>query len=83
MLSAWIYAACARHGQTKSPELATLFVRSCRISQLPIIPLFVFDGPGRPSYKRGKLVQGTNHWITQGMKEMLDAFGFAWIMVSS
>ncbi|KAF8055904.1 PIN domain-like protein [Lyophyllum atratum] len=77
--SAWIFRACYRHSKTKNPELATLFTRCCRLLQLPILPLFVFDGPARPKTKRGKAVRGNPHWLTAGMKEMLDVLAFPWI----
>lgn len=80
--SAWIYRACYRHGRTKNPELATLFARCSRLLVLPIMPLFVFDGPNRPKIKRGKTVRGNSHWLTEGMKEMLDSLAFPWIDVS-
>ncbi|KAF8907241.1 PIN domain-like protein [Gymnopilus junonius] len=75
----WVYRACYRHSCTKNPELATLYTRCNRLLQLPIHPLFVFDGPDRPRRKRGKHVRGNPHWIEQDFKLMLDTFGFAWI----
>ncbi|CAA7267181.1 unnamed protein product [Cyclocybe aegerita] len=74
-----IYRAIYRHGKTKNPELATLFARCARLFKLPICPLFVFDGPGRPKNKRGKKVRGTRLWLEQDFKTMLDGFGFTWI----
>lgn len=65
----------------KSPELATLFVWCVRLLQLPVAPLFVFDGADRPKNKRGKQVRGNEHWVTHGMKQMLDGFGFTWVEV--
>jgi hypothetical protein len=53
-----------------------------QLLQLPVLPLFIFDGDRRPKLKRGKAVRGNNHWITQDMQAMLDAFGFAWLKVS-
>ncbi|KAF8239772.1 hypothetical protein L208DRAFT_1236254 [Tricholoma matsutake] len=49
--SVWIYAACYCHSNTKSPELATLFARSCHLLRLPIYPVFVFNGQDRPNKK--------------------------------
>jgi hypothetical protein len=49
---------------------------------MPILPVFVFDGKGRPKLKRGKTVRGNAHWIIRDMKAMLDGFGFAWVEVS-
>ncbi|KAF8422836.1 PIN domain-like protein, partial [Boletus edulis BED1] len=73
--SIWFFhAAYGREGE--NPELRTLFFRCCRLLQLPLLPLFVFDGPNRPAIKRGKRVGGNVHWLTQGMKNIIDAFGF-------
>jgi Holliday junction resolvase YEN1 len=66
----------------KNPELLTLFSWCTHLLQLPVLPLFVFDGNGRPKLKRGKAVRGNPHWIIRDMKTMLDAFGFAWVDVS-
>ncbi|KAG9311064.1 hypothetical protein JVU11DRAFT_8969 [Chiua virens] len=75
--SIWFFhAAYGREGE--NPELRTLFFRCCRLLQSPLLPLFVFDGPNRPAVKRGKRVGGNIHWLTQGMKNIIDAFGFEW-----
>ncbi|KAG6826037.1 hypothetical protein H0H92_001350 [Tricholoma furcatifolium] len=74
--SAWIYQAHFHHGKNKNPELATLFARCVELFQLPILPLFVFDGPARPDFKRGKRVTKTPHWLTVDFKDLLDCMGF-------
>ncbi|KAF8556743.1 hypothetical protein OG21DRAFT_1602064 [Imleria badia] len=75
--SIWFFhAAYGREGE--NPELRTLFFRCCRLLQSPLLPLFVFDGPNRPAVKRGKRVGGNAHWLTQGMKNIIEAFGFEW-----
>jgi hypothetical protein len=76
--SSWIFWASYHHRHTKNPELVTLFVWCSRLFQLPVAPLFIFDGNHQPKNKRGKCVHGNQHWITHGMKEMLEGFGFAW-----
>lgn len=81
--SGLMFSACARHSRTKNPELATLFSQCSRLLQLPVKPLFAFDGSGRPKIKRGKAVRGNEHWLTHGFKEMLRAFGFPYIQVDS
>ncbi|KAG6374035.1 hypothetical protein JVT61DRAFT_4673 [Boletus reticuloceps] len=79
--SIWFFhAAYGREGE--NPELRTLFFRCCRLLQSPLLPLFVFDGPNRPAIKRGKRVGGNVHWLTQGMKNIIDAFGFEWRVAS-
>jgi len=75
--SIWFFhAAYGREGE--NPELRTLFFRCCRLLQTPLLPLFVFDGPKRPAVKRGKRVGGSAHWLTTGMKNIIQAFGFEW-----
>ncbi|EGN94841.1 hypothetical protein SERLA73DRAFT_30636, partial [Serpula lacrymans var. lacrymans S7.3] len=75
--SIWFFhAAYGKEGE--NPELRTLFFRCCRLMTTPFLPLFVFDGPKRPSVKRGKRVSGNSHWLTTGMKNIIEAFGFEW-----
>jgi holliday junction resolvase YEN1 len=52
------------------------------ISQVPFLPLFVFDGPLRPEMKRGKLIDMKPNWMVEGLKGMIEAFGFEWRTVS-
>src|ERR1700761_2992662 len=70
-LSGWIYRAVHKHGYTESPELVALFARCSRLFQLPFIPIFVFDGPGRPNIKRGRRIRGNDHWLTGHFQQML------------
>ncbi|KAK7027188.1 PIN domain-like protein [Favolaschia claudopus] len=81
--SSWMCRACALHGNTESPELVALFGRCARLFGLPFIPIFVFDGPLRPSMKRGKIVKGNDHWLTKSFQLMLEGFGFDWITAPS
>lgn len=75
--SIWFFhAAYGREGE--NPELRTLFFRCARLLSAPFLPLFVFDGPRRPSVKRGKRISGNQHWLTDGMKNIINAFGFEW-----
>lgn len=79
--SIWFYhATYGREGE--NPELRTLFFRCTRLMTMPFLPLFVFDGPKRPQIKRGKRISGKNHWMVQGMQEIITAFGFEWRMAS-
>ena len=80
--SIWFYhAAYGREGE--NPELRTLFFRCSRLLGIPLLPLFVFDGPKRPSMKRNKKISGKAHWLTDGMKNIIEAFGFEWHMVNT
>ncbi|OJA09143.1 hypothetical protein AZE42_02315 [Rhizopogon vesiculosus] len=75
--SIWFFhAAYGKEGE--NPELRTLFFRCSKLMSMPLLPLFVFDGPKRPSIKRGKRVGGNAHWLTTGMKNIIAAFGFEW-----
>ncbi|KII83853.1 hypothetical protein PLICRDRAFT_147946 [Plicaturopsis crispa FD-325 SS-3] len=75
--SIWFFHAA--HGKEgENPELRTLFFRCARLMNTPFLPLFVFDGPKRPGFKRGKRVSGESHWLTTGMKSIIEAFGFEW-----
>ncbi|KAK7053587.1 PIN domain-like protein [Favolaschia claudopus] len=76
--SSWMCRACALPGYTESPELVTLFARCSRLFGLPFIPVFIFDGPARPSIKRGKVVKGDDHWLTASFQSMIEGFGFYW-----
>ncbi|KAG6881637.1 hypothetical protein C0993_000647, partial [Termitomyces sp. T159_Od127] len=44
----------------------------------PFLPLFVFDGPKRPEWKRGKKINRTSHKLIPGMKAIVESFGFEW-----
>lgn len=80
--SIWFYhATYGREGE--NPELRTLFFRCSRLLGIPLLPLFVFDGPKRPSMKRNKKISGKAHWLTEGMKNIIEAFGFEWHMVTA
>jgi hypothetical protein len=80
--SIWFFHAA--HGKEgENPELRTLFFRCTRLMAMPFLPLFIFDGPKRPSVKRGKRITGNQHWLTNGMKSIIEAFGFEWRMVSA
>ncbi|KAK2746628.1 hypothetical protein FQN57_002972 [Myotisia sp. PD_48] len=54
-VSIWLFQVQAGQGGY-NPALRTLFFRLARLISLPIHPIFVFDGPNRPKFKRGKLV---------------------------
>jgi Holliday junction resolvase YEN1 len=60
----------------ENPELRLLFYRLSNILKMAMIPVFVFDGSGRPSVKRGKKVSALPHWMTERFREFIDAFGF-------
>ncbi|KZV62574.1 hypothetical protein PENSPDRAFT_692391 [Peniophora sp. CONT] len=77
--SIWFFhAENGREGE--NPELRTLFFRCTRLLNKPFLPVFVFDGPKRPDVKRGKRIDKSSHWMVDGMKRIIAAFGFEWRM---
>ncbi|KDR78909.1 hypothetical protein GALMADRAFT_64217 [Galerina marginata CBS 339.88] len=75
--SIWFFhAECGREGE--NPVLRTLFFRCAILMRTTFLPIFVFDGPKRPKFKRGKRVSGGSHALVPGMKQIVEAFGFEW-----
>jgi Holliday junction resolvase YEN1 len=71
------------HAQAgENPELRSLFYKLASILKLPITPIFVFDGPARPSVKRGVNVITKPNWLTKPLQELISAFGFQFYTVS-
>ncbi|KAI9069653.1 PIN domain-like protein, partial [Trametes sanguinea] len=62
----------------ENPELRTFYYRLAMLAERPVHVVFVNDGPLRPAIKRGKSVKTAPHWMTEGMRRFVDAFGFAW-----
>lgn len=61
----------------KNPALRTLYYRLLRLLALSIQPLFVFDGPHRPPFKRGRMVAPGAACLPNFLtKELLKRFGF-------
>ncbi|KAM6489713.1 PIN domain-like protein [Amanita muscaria] len=60
----------------ENPELRTLFFKLCHLLKTCTLPIFVFDGPSRPSVKRGKAVRHAPSWIEGRFKLLIEAFGF-------
>ena len=59
-----------------NPALRTLYYRLIRLLALPILPLFVFDGPSRPSFKRNQRVARVPAYITSRQQALISLFGF-------
>lgn len=76
-VSSWMYHAQKSTGGHQ-PLLRSFFWRLCRLLAVPrILPVFVFDGPLRPSEKRGK----TRHTYREAafvtpLRDLIAAFGF-------
>ncbi|PWN47206.1 hypothetical protein IE53DRAFT_262463 [Violaceomyces palustris] len=73
--SLWLFHSQSGQGGS-NPQLRTLFYRLARLLSLPILPLFVFDGASRPSFKRGRHVAGVTHPIQRPFVALIHAFGF-------
>ena len=79
--SLWFHHAQFSKGG-ENPELRLLFFRLCALAELPILPLFIFDGRNRPKVKRGsRMGKSGSHPLTEGMKKLLDIFGMQWRVV--
>ena len=83
--SAWVYSftnAFSWHiaGTGKSIEMPIIFSRLAAISQMPLHPHFIFDGPNRPSFKQDedRLSGSRPPLLEKRFQELLDAFGFGW-----
>ncbi|KAF8341767.1 hypothetical protein F5887DRAFT_1218180 [Amanita rubescens] len=77
--SIWFFhAEYGKEGE--NPVLRTLFFRCATLMRTTFLPLFVFDGPKRPDFKRGKKINKTSHKLIPGMKAIIEAFGFEWRM---
>ncbi|KAG6859763.1 hypothetical protein C0995_004398, partial [Termitomyces sp. Mi166 len=75
--SIWFFhAEYGKEGE--NPVLRTLFFRCATLMHSPFLPLFVFDGPKRPEWKRGKKINRTSHKLIPGMKAIVESFGFEW-----
>ena len=65
-----------------NPEIRCLLFKLFNLSEMPIIPLFMFDGRQRPTLKRGsKKGKSGSHNLSKKMKEMLDICGMEWRVV--
>ncbi|THV08255.1 hypothetical protein K435DRAFT_707930 [Dendrothele bispora CBS 962.96] len=73
--SIWFFhAEYGKEGE--NPELRTLFFRCAQLINHGFLPLFVFDGPKRPEFKRGKRINKSAHKLVTGMQAIIEAFGF-------
>ena len=75
-ISIWQFQIQVTQGG-KSPALRTLYYRLVKLLSLSIQPIFVFDGPYRPSFKRGvrraPFTSSVDNFLT---KQLLKLFGF-------
>jgi Holliday junction resolvase YEN1 len=75
-ISIWQFQVQAAKGGS-NPAIRTLFYRLVRLLGHSIQPLFVFDGPNKPTFKRGKRSTGTGDATSKAMmKRLIRLFGF-------
>ena len=75
-VSIWQFQAQSGKGGT-NPVLRTFYYRLLRLLRLCIQPLFIFDGPNKPPFKRNKRTgQGIASLPDYMTKAMLQKFGF-------
>ncbi|KAH8906559.1 hypothetical protein BR93DRAFT_968151 [Coniochaeta sp. PMI_546] len=75
-ISIWQFQVQAAKGGS-NPAIRTLFYRLVRLLGHSIQPLFVFDGPHKPAFKRGKRSTGTGDATSKAMmKRLIRLFGF-------
>ncbi|KAK5110546.1 hypothetical protein LTR62_005738 [Meristemomyces frigidus] len=77
----WLFQIqCGKGGS--NPALRTFYYRLLRLLTLNIWPLFVFDGPNKPLFKRNKKVGGQGVKVATVpeflAKQLLKEFGFPW-----
>ncbi|PIB03176.1 Flap endonuclease GEN 1 [Cercospora beticola] len=80
-ISIWLFQILASKGGS-NPALRTFYYRLLRLLSLNIHPLFVFDGPNKPAFKRNKKVGGPGVRVASVpeflAKELLRKFGYPW-----
>lgn len=78
----WLFQIQSGRGGS-NPALRTFYYRLLRLLSLNIWPLFVFDGPNKPLFKRNKKVGGGSGVRVATVpeflaKQLLKQFGFPW-----
>ncbi|EKG15687.1 DNA repair protein [Macrophomina phaseolina MS6] len=74
--SIWLFQIQSSKGGT-NPALRTFYYRLLRLISLSIHPLFVFDGPNKPPFKRNKRTGPNVASIPEFLaKQLLKQFGF-------
>jgi Holliday junction resolvase YEN1 len=80
-ISIWLFQIQSGKGGS-NPALRTFYYRLLRLLSLNIHPLFVFDGPNKPLFKRNKKVGGPGVQVASVpeflAKQLLKQFGFPW-----
>ncbi|EFX06036.1 flap structure-specific endonuclease [Grosmannia clavigera kw1407] len=74
-ISIWQFQIQAARGGA-NPAIRTLFYRLVRLLGIPIQPIFVFDGPNKPAFKRNKRSAKSDGTATAMAKRLIRLFGF-------
>ncbi|KAI1341660.1 hypothetical protein F5Y15DRAFT_374895 [Xylariaceae sp. FL0016] len=74
-ISIWQFQVQAARGGS-NPAIRTLFYRLLRLLSLSIQPIFVFDGPKKPVFKRNKRAGRGDGVATAMAKRLIRLFGF-------
>ncbi|RYP38758.1 hypothetical protein DL766_000758 [Monosporascus sp. MC13-8B] len=74
-ISIWQFQAQAARGGS-NPAIRTLFYRLLRLLGLSIQPVFVFDGPHKPVFKRNRRSGRGDGVATSMAKRLIRLFGF-------
>ncbi|KAI1428467.1 hypothetical protein F5Y12DRAFT_731852 [Xylaria sp. FL1777] len=74
-ISIWQYQVQAAKGGS-NPAIRTLFYRLLRLLGSSIQPIFVFDGPNKPTFKRNKRSGRGDGVATAMAKRLIKLFGF-------
>ncbi|KAH6676174.1 hypothetical protein F5X68DRAFT_116155, partial [Plectosphaerella plurivora] len=73
-IAIWQFQAQAAKGGS-NPAIRTLFYRLVRLLNHSIIPIFVFDGPSKPAFKRNKRSGLGGGGATAAAKQLIRLFG--------
>lgn len=78
-ISIWLFQIQSGKGGS-NPAIRTFYYRLLRLLTLNIHPIFVFDGPNKPLFKRNKRVGGNGAKVVTVpeflAKQLLESFGF-------
>ncbi|KAK8086864.1 hypothetical protein PG994_001838 [Apiospora phragmitis] len=74
-ISIWQFQVQAARGGS-NPAVRTLFYRLLRLLSLSIHPIFVFDGPNKPAFKRNKRSGRGDGVATAMAKRLIRLFGY-------
>lgn len=74
-ISIWLFQIQASEGGA-NPEIRTLYFRLVRLLLYGIRPLFVFDGPDKPPFKRGAPTSSATSASSKKAKRLIQLFGF-------